>query len=69
MFYSPKHYSPKHYSTMEVLRSSFVRNGISDTIIDGIEIFGYLNGVPYAVKYEKETEFDDDFVAVAGRPL
>lgn len=57
-------YSPKEYSSIEELQAASILDAHSDTMIDGISIFGYVNGVPYQEVFTK-TE-DDDWYTIAG---
>lgn len=53
-------YSPKNYKSVESLASAFVIEAHSDTTINGVAIFGYLNGTPVA-----ETTIEEDGVIYA----
>ncbi len=62
-------FSPETYATHEELYAAFIcANANSDTQIDGIDVFGYLNGTAYAVVeiYDRES---DDYWLIAGEQI
>jgi len=56
-------FTPKIYSSLTALRDASILEAHSDTTIDNIDVFGWFEGNPYAVKhiYDDVSEY-----AVAG---
>lgn len=61
-------FEPQTYNTIEEMNRAFYFNAQSDTIINDVDVFGYVNGVAYATVYEWD-EFVGVEWAVAGEAL
>jgi len=59
---------PQHYETLEQMRSHSFFNAHSMELIDGIDIFGYVENIPYSCIYEWDEENEVEWV-YAGYPL
>lgn len=58
-------FTPQSYNSLTALREANVMEAHSDTVIDGVEIFGYFEGNPYEVKYVYD-DVSEATYAVAG---
>lgn len=56
-------FSPQIYTSLVALREASILGAHSDTTIDNIDVFGWFEGNPYAVKYVYD---DVSEYAVAG---
>lgn len=61
-------FKPQNYSSVEACMKASVLNGVSDTTIDGVDIFGFINGKPYVASYIYD-EDENETWAVAGDAL
>ena len=61
-------FSPKTFATVDALKAASCFNAISDQMIGSEDVFGYVDGVPYAAVYSED---DDDGVVwvSAGEPI
>jgi hypothetical protein len=68
-------FKPQVFSSVEAMKAVSFFDAISDTSIDGIDIFGFVDGVAYAASYDDETYVNDDdeesstTLVTAGNPL
>lgn len=58
-------FKPQSYTSLAVLREASIMEAHTNTVIDGIEIFGYFEGNPYACLYIYD-EVAEATYAVAG---
>lgn len=67
-------FTPVVYPSIADLKSASYFDAVSDSNIDGIDVFGYVDGVPYAALYDDESYTNDDDESsttwvTAGKPL
>ena len=58
-------FTPRNYKDQEYLMDASYLNARSDTIINGQPVFGFVNGIAYAVREEFD-EFSKEYYSVAG---
>ena len=51
-------FAPKTYDTLSAMCADAFFDCSSDTQIDGVDVFGYVNDTPYSAEYN--TEVDED---------
>lgn len=58
-------FTPKTYSTIDDMMADSYFNAVSDTAINGVDIFGYVDNVPYIAEYQDDKDGDVEFYTVA----
>jgi len=49
-------FAPKNYNSVDDMHKDYYVGAVSDSTIDNVDVFGYVSGVAYAVKYEEDTD-------------
>jgi len=58
-------FSPNTYNSLTALRDAFVAEAHSDTVFQGLDVFGYYEGNAYAVRYFYDDASETEY-AIAG---
>ena len=59
-------FQPKEYPTMDAILDASILDAHSDTIINGIDVFGYVQGVAYRALHGYDEENDCSVVYTDG---
>jgi len=60
-------FKPQNYQTVEFMRAASIA-AFSDTVIDGKDVFGYVNDVPYEA-IEVYDDVNEMHWTIAGDPI
>lgn len=60
---------PQTYPTIDALKNASYFDAVSDSVMNSVDVFGYVDGVAYAAVYEDDQDGDVDFYVTAGDPI